>query len=162
MNGQNFEQEREFTFSPLSETDLDFFNQVRNSAAPYLHDARVFSLQETRDWFSKPSPIKYWVVSLLGEKIGYFRSRVESLAVWEIGADLRPESRGKGFARAMYRQFAIAVLEPNGVELCTLRVLKANQRAFSLYLAMGFNIIEEADLDLKMEIAVGRLLEART
>lgn len=137
-------------FEPLSEDDLVFLNEVRNSAAPFLHDPRVFTVPETRSWFGGSSDTRYWITTYQGKRIGYFRTRPQSETNWQIGADLHESFRGQGLAKPAYVAFAKAILEPRGVTICTLRVLKSNQRGVSLYLSLGFRVIAETENDYEM------------
>jgi RimJ/RimL family protein N-acetyltransferase len=148
----------DFTFSPLASQDLEFFNLVRNSSAPYLHDARVFTLEETKDWFKGLQDHKYWVIRVSGQSIGYFRARVLKPNKWEIGADLQENFRGQGLAPHAYRAFAKKVLLPAGVETCTLKVLKTNVRAYALYQKLGFQTLMSSGSDIKMAIQTSSLI----
>lgn len=146
-----------FGFLPLSRDDLKFFSEVRNSSAAFLHDPRTFSLEETVAWFEGVAAGSYWITTLEDEKIGYFRARIISTQVWEIGADLHEEFRGRGLAKEMYREFARQVLEPGGVVDCSLRVLRSNPRAISLYTKLGFKVTLESETDISMSIRVSEL-----
>ncbi len=147
-----------YDFLLLSRDDLEFFNEVRNSSAAFLHDPRTFTLEETLAWFEGRTAGSYWITTLKGQKIGYFRSRVISSQVWEIGADLHEEFRGRGLAKEMYREFARQVLNPRGVVGCSLRVLRSNPRAISLYTKLGFKVTLESETDVSMSIRVSELI----
>lgn len=147
-----------FEFELLSSDGLEFFNSVRNSAAPYLHDSRLFSISETKTWFDKKKKGEYWIIFLDESKIGYFRSRLIDSETIEIGADLHPEYQGKGLARPAYREFATQKLAPRGFNKCTLRVLKSNLRAIELYKSLGFLVSEETGTDFQMMLATSHLL----
>jgi len=153
--------ELEFFFSPLCSDDLEFFNVVRNSSSEYLHDPRQFSIEQTRQWFAAGQKTSYWMVRFGNQPIGYFRTKVLGPKTWEIGADLHESFRGKGLARMMYRKFAQKVLAPNGVSMCSLRVLRSNLRAIHLYKSLGFSVALETETDFSMEITVENLSGAQ-
>ena len=152
VNGDSYE------FLLLSIDDLEFFGEVRNSSAAFLHDPRTFTLEETLAWFEGGTAGSYWITTFKGQKIGYFRSRVISPQVWEIGADLHEEFRGRGLAKEMYREFARQVLNPGRVVGCSLKVLRSNPRAISLYTKLGFKVTLESETDLSMSIRVSDLI----
>ena len=144
-----------YKFRPLEVLDLKFFNFVRNSAAPFLHDQRHFSLDETIQWFEKGPPSSYWIVEMKEIPIGYFRCLALDSRTVMIGADLHLDFQGKGFAKSMYQEFAQSILMPQGFTTCTLRVLRSNERALRLYLKLGFiqtsETVEELSMKMKVE-----------
>jgi RimJ/RimL family protein N-acetyltransferase len=146
-----------FIFRAMSFSDLNFFNSVRNTAAPFLHDQRLFSLEETAQWFRNGPPSDYWIVEHEKNDIGYFRCLALDAQTAMIGADIHPDFQGKGLAKSMYREFARSVLIPNQYTRCTLRVLKSNKRAQSLYLNLGFIKTSETLTDVSMLANVGAL-----
>jgi ribosomal protein S18 acetylase RimI-like enzyme len=79
-----------------------------------------------------------------------------------IGADLHLDFQGKGFAKSMYQEFAHAILMPQGFTICTLRVLKSNERARRLYLKLGFIQTSETSEELSMEMKVEDLAYGTT
>lgn len=151
-----------FTFSPLSRDDLEFLNEVRNSASQYLHDQRKFSMDETRQWFEQRQQTGFWLIRLDKQPVGYFRTKLIGPQAWEIGADLHESFRGQGFAKVMYRSFAQNILAPHGVSTCSLRVLKSNPRAIHVYKSLGFAVTVETETDLGMEITVENLSSGRS
>ena len=62
------------TFRKMGYDDVPFFNRVRNSVAKeFLHDSRVFTLEESIKWFKlKADP--YYIIENNGVPIGYFRT----------------------------------------------------------------------------------------
>ena len=151
-----------YKFRPLTFSDLEFFNFVRNSAATFLHDQRQFSLDQTIDWFQKGPPSSYWIVEMKGIRIGYFRCLALNSGKVMIGADLHPDFQGKGLAKIMYQEFAQSVLISQGFTTCTLRVLKSNERARRLYLKLGFIQTGETAEDLSMEMKAKDLANGTT
>lgn len=155
---QTAEPKPGFSFTELTNDDLKFFSEVRNSAAEFLHDFREFTLAETVDWFEKGTKAKYYIVWLSEQRVGYFRTRVTGESSWEVGADLHVSFRGSGLAKSMYREFATQILASNYVHVCTLRVLRSNSRAISLYKDLGFRTTEETSMDLGMSVEVSSLI----
>ena len=146
-----------FTFSPLCQGDLEFFNEVRNSASQYLHDQRTFTLDETKQWFEERQQTNYWLVRFGNQPVGYFRTKVLDTRNWEIGADLHESFRGQGLARLMYQKFAQEILTANSVSKCSLKVLRSNPRAIHIYGTLGFLVTAETDIDFTMEMDVMKL-----
>ena len=145
---------RRLTFDTLS-LFLDIRNQVRNS----LHDSREFGIEECQKWFRSKEQ-SYWLIYLDGVIIGYFRFSVDSEdpGIGIIGMDLDPKVHGRGLAKRLYYLFCDDVIISSGVEILTLRVLKSNTVALSLYKSMGMIITEESNRDYFMSIGVTKLL----
>lgn len=141
----------------LEENDLPFLNKTRNQVSMYLHDPRMFTLDETKSWF-KVSPGSYWLLLLGTTSCGYFRSREVSGNHWEIGLDLHPDFQNRGIGYESYLLFAKSVLLPNGVSKVSLRVLRTNYRAIALYKKLNFQTVGENELDIEMETETLQLL----
>lgn len=146
-----------YEFRPLAFADLEFFNLARNAAAPFLHDNRLFSLEETIQWFEKGPLGSYWIVEREGIRIGYFRCLIVDSNTVMIGADIHPDFQGKGFSTSMYQEFAQSVLIPDDYKTCTLRVLRSNKRAQRLYLKLGFVQTGQTVEDFSMTAEVEEL-----
>src|SRR5260221_14672311 len=91
---------------PLSESHLPFVAEVRHHPLTItcLHDQRVFSADEMREWFERSRP-HWYVIERDGERVGYVRTsdhdnRNRSI---KIGADVHPAHRRQGLATAAYR-----------------------------------------------------------
>jgi RimJ/RimL family protein N-acetyltransferase len=131
------------TFRGMCITDLEFFNEVRNSCAEkYLHDSRKFTLEQTKEWF-KITPNIYYIIENDGEKIGYFRmsNYSEQNKNIYIGADLHENYRGKGFGYEAYKMFINFLFKTIDLNKISLEVLETNGIAMKLYKKLGF--IEE-------------------
>jgi len=131
-------------FYRLTTDDLSFLNEVRNECAvEYLHDSRIFTLEETIKWFNEVKPV-FWIIRLNGEKIGYFRTSNYSLVDESIyvGADLHKDFRGKGLAYESYCKFLPFLFNEFALNKIMLEVLNTNKRAISLYNKLGFKIDE--------------------
>jgi len=124
----------EFTF--ITEADLEFVNEVRNDCAPFLHDPRTFTLEETKEWF-KTKP-QWWIIWKDGQRIGYFRtSNYKGRSIY-IGADLHKDYRGKGLGYQSYREFLPYLVYFFKLRTLYLEVLETNKTAISLYEKLGF------------------------
>lgn len=127
-------------FTKISTEDIPFVNEVRNSyAKEYLHDSRIFSIEETIEWFNKTCP-DFWIIKLADEKIGYFRlSNYSSInRNIYIGADISPEYIGKGYGYSSYLKFIPFLFQEYDLNKITLEVLSNNHRAIHLYQKIGF------------------------
>jgi RimJ/RimL family protein N-acetyltransferase len=129
-------------FSELTYDDLSFLNEVRNECAQeYLHDSRIFTIEETKNWFISTKP-DFWIIKLDGERVGYFRTSNYSNINKNIyiGADLHKNYRGKGIAYESYMMFIPFLFKEYNLHKISLEVLETNQRAIDLYKKIGFVI----------------------
>lgn len=124
----------------MNESDLEFFNEVRNSCAKkYLHDSRIFTLEETIKWFPN-TPNVYYIIEYNNEKVGYFRTSNYSEINKNIyvGSDLHEKYRGLGIAHKAYIMFIDYLFDVIGCHKVSLEVLSNNNRAIHLYRKIGF------------------------
>ena len=143
-------------FAKVKVEDCDFILKIRNddSTRSFLHDSRKFSKTEFKKWFKSKNPD--WLKILYNdEEVGYVRT-VSTYPSIEIGMDISPNHRGKGYAKAAYRKL-LESLTFKMYNKATLRVLKSNFVALSLYKKLGFKIKEETDNDLYMELELNTL-----
>ena len=96
-------------FKKMEESDLSFFNEVRNECREMLHDTTKFSLNDTVSWFKKNKP-SYFTIFLKNERIGYFRTSIVNSNRF-VGMDLHKSQRGKGLAKELYLEFFKTVKE---------------------------------------------------
>lgn len=130
----------DLTVHPITVDDLGFLNFIRNEyATEYLHDSRLFSLDETINWFNKTSP-NYWIIFCKDIKIGYFRLSNYSHENQNlyIGADISPEHRGQGYATPAYKLFIPFLFKKYNLNKISLEVLSTNTIAKNLYNKLGF------------------------
>lgn len=128
------------TFRGMCITDLEFFNEVRNSCAEkYLHDSRKFTLEQTQQWFLHTSNV-YFIIENNGVRIGYFRSSNFSEVNKNIyiGADLHEDYRGKGFGYVAYKLFINFLFDHMDLRKMSLEVIETNGIAIRLYQKLGF------------------------
>ena len=128
------------TFRPLSKDDVPFLNEIRNECAElYLHDSRIFSIENTYSWFEKTKP-DYYLILYNNISIGYFRLSNHSLVNKNIyiGADLHQDWRGQGLAYESYCKFIPFIFETYNLNKITLEVLSNNLVAINLYKKLGF------------------------
>lgn len=124
----------------MLEEDLPFFCEVRNSCArEFLHNPRLFTLEETKNWFQNTSP-KYYIIYFNEIKIGYFRtSDYDSTAKRiYIGCDLHEGYRNKGLGYAAYKNFIHKIFNNLNLDKIQLEVLSTNVVAKKLYHKLGF------------------------
>jgi RimJ/RimL family protein N-acetyltransferase len=113
--------------TPLTEDYLEFLLEVRNheSTRQFLENDSIFNLEECRLWFSKlKSP---WFIILVDhEPVGYIRTNGN-----EIGCDVHPEHRRKGYAKMAYELYL------QDKDYASLWVFEDNF-AIKLYSKLGF------------------------
>jgi hypothetical protein len=111
----------------LEEVDLQFLLEIRNhpSTRFYLENDSIFSLDECREWFNKTNP-NWFIIEVDGNSVGYFRTNGD-----EIGADIHPLFRRKGYAREAYKLYL------NDKKYASLWVFDDNF-AKELYSELGF------------------------
>jgi RimJ/RimL family protein N-acetyltransferase len=136
-----------YTFEEMRFEDLEWFVSIRNSVREHLHNSNQFTLDQAETWFRNLSDIKYFKISIrdvdgTSQVIGYLRFReITENSIGEIGLDLDPRFQGRKLSFEAYIEFAKTNLAR--VNIWTLRVKKANQRAVSLYKKLGFSIAAE-------------------
>tara|TARA_B100001778_G_scaffold334493_1_gene346168 strand:+ start:6520 stop:6957 length:438 start_codon:yes stop_codon:yes gene_type:complete len=131
----------DFSIRIMTENDISFFNEVRNSCCEYLHDKNKYSLEESKQWFKHKDP-KYFIVSYKGQDIGYFRTDLKKEKFF-IGLDIAKKFRGKKLAVKAYETFFENFTNKNFY----LYVDKNNTRAYSLYIKLGFKKIKEVQIN---------------
>jgi len=128
------------TFKEMTENELGFFNDLRNSCAvDYLHDSRQFTFKEAKNWF-KHTKNKYYIIYFDKDKIGYFRltNYSESNKNIYVGADLHEDWRGQGLSYMSYEHFIPYLFKSYQLHKISLEVLANNTRAIKLYKKLGF------------------------
>jgi RimJ/RimL family protein N-acetyltransferase len=148
-----------YAINRLEYNDLEWFRQIRNSSRHFLHDDRIFSINDVQTWWVQNQP-DIRLVRADGIRVGYLRLGGKEIReghslLW-IGADLEEQHRGHGHGRNIY-QFAMPLLSQEFcVEGFILRVLPHNQRALRLYRSLGFVIsrIESATESVERVISI--------
>lgn len=104
-----------------------FLLEVRNddSTRNNLEDDSVFTYNECVTWFDYNRP-KWFIVKVSGIRVGYIRTNGD-----EVGCDIHPNHRRKGYARMAYQLY----LEDK--EYASLWVFEDNF-AKNLYEDLGF------------------------
>lgn len=140
-------------FKIMTAEDLPFFLEVRNSAREFLHDNRIFSLEECQQWFDQLEyNKKYYLILYENKKIGYFRCCAyytkDGKPALIIGADLHEYWRGMGLAKDAYRKFIRLQMDqfPGRWLWVELEVLGNNLRAYNLYKDLGFHNTAVTDI----------------
>ena len=123
------------TLKPLTKEDLSFLLEIRNNNSTrfYLEDDSIFTLKECENWF-KTLLSPWFIVKINNTKVGYFRTKND-----EIGCDIHPNFRRKGYAKMAYKEYL------KDKSYATLKVFEDNF-AKSLYLSLGFKIKEDEGL----------------
>ena len=143
----------------LTDKDLIFFNRVRSQSREFLHDKSNYSLKQTEKWF-KQLMWPYFIISIDGEKIGYFRTSNWKENSLYLGMDIDPKYRGNGYAIRAYTKMFDLLKKEYKIKLVFLEVLESNLRAHHIYKKLGFREIEsirydknENSIKMKLEIA---------
>jgi len=120
----------------LTEEDLLFLLEVRNddSTRFYLEDDSIFTLDECKKWFVNLNSPWYIIETIEGNKVGYIRTNGD-----EIGCDIHPKFRRKGYAKMAYKEYL------KDKKYASLKVFKDNF-AINLYKKLGFVEIGKGDL----------------
>jgi len=117
----------EVNLLPLTENDLPFLLEVRNDISTrfYLEDNSIFTLNECKKWFgSLISP--WYIIEINNIKVGYIKTNRN-----EIGCDIHPKFRRKGYAKMAYKEYL------KDKKYASLKVFKDNF-AINLYKKLGF------------------------
>ena len=117
----------EVKLRPLTINDLSFLLETRNddSTRFYLEDDSVFNLEECKEWF-KTLTSPWFIIEINNIRVGYIRTKDN-----EMGCDIHPNFRKKGYARMAYNEYL------KDKDYVTLKVFEDNF-AKSLYLSLGF------------------------
>lgn len=120
----------------LTEEDLLFLLEVRNddSTRFYLEDDSIFTLDECKKWFVNLNSPWYIIETIEGNKVGYIRTNGD-----EIGCDIHPKFRRKGYAKMAYKEYL------KDKKYASLKVFEDNF-AINLYKKLGFVEIGKGDL----------------
>lgn len=111
----------------LSISDLPFLLEVRNDETTRvnLENDSVFILAQCEEWFLIRKP-KWYIIEIDGNSVGYIRTNGV-----EVGIDIHPNYRRKGYAREAYKLYL------KDKEYATLWVFVDNF-AKILYTELGF------------------------
>jgi ribosomal protein S18 acetylase RimI-like enzyme len=111
----------------LISMDLEFLLEVRNddTTRVNLENDSVFTLGECVEWFYKKNPLWY-IIEIESIPVGYIRTNGD-----EVGIDIHPNYRRKGYARDAYKLYL------KDKEYASLWVFVDNF-AKNLYTELGF------------------------
>ena len=117
----------EVKLRPLTINDLSFLLETRNddSTRFYLEDDSVFNFEECKEWF-KTLTSPWFIIEINNIRVGYLRTKDN-----EVGCDIHPNFRKKGYARMAYNEYL------KDKDYAALKVFEDNF-AKSLYLSLGF------------------------
>ena len=131
-----------FLIKKMKESDIPFFNEVRNECREMLHDTRYFDLESSLKWFKETKP-EYFTIFLNNKRIGYFRTSYIK-KIFFIGMDLHKNERGKGYAKKLYNQFFKKIKNKE----VHLLVKNKNIIAYNLYKSIGFVEIYNSKINI--------------
>ena len=123
------------TLKPLTKEDLVFLLEVRNNDSTrfYLEDDSIFNLKQCEEWFELLiSP--WYIIEINNIRVGYIRTNGD-----EIGCDIHPSYRRKGYARMAYKEYL------KSIKYATLKVFNDNF-VKELYKQLGFIVIGKIEM----------------
>jgi GNAT superfamily N-acetyltransferase len=85
----------------LSIWDLPFLLEVRNDETTRvnLENDSIFTLAQCEEWFLVSKP-KWYIIEVDNVRVGYIRTNGD-----EVGIDIHPDYRRKGYARDAYKLY---------------------------------------------------------
>lgn len=133
--------------------DLEEVRKIRNSCRFFMtRDQAHITREQQRQW-TPPTNWRVFLLALDDESIGYGLIRHQEDGDWLSGG-LYPGFRGKGMGRELFTGLIARCGRP------MLEVLEMNLPALSLYLSLGFEVMERKDgvITMKMRFHDGVLL----
>ena len=132
-----------FDFTELHASELKYFLKIRNSAAHFLHDNRIFTLEECFTWFKSNRDSNYIFIKKNLKIVGYFRFNLNENLDLYMGLDLAIEERSKGIGFVLYECLFNHSNLLKSFNKIKLEVLENNERALRLYTKLGFEVVEQ-------------------
>jgi RimJ/RimL family protein N-acetyltransferase len=150
------------------------------STREFLHNNTEFSVQQYEVWYRDNRPAWFKIIvtdhreseanterflrkinggtvaslryeQSQGTPVGYIRTDKDAGDSIEIGMDIHPDHRGRGYAKAAYVEL-FKYLKKDRYSKATLRVLKKNLVAIKCYSELGFILDDETETDLGMSL----------
>ncbi len=120
--------------------DGEFILSVRNdpTTIAFLHTTTTFDLENFKQWFLATAPQMFIIEDK--EPVGYLRTKWLEDNVLQVGADIHPQFRRKGYAQKGYMLLFEKYPE---VKKFNLEVLNHNIIAQNLYEKLGFVVVSE-------------------
>lgn len=140
-------------------TDGSFILEIRNDPTTIncLHDNRIFDLNNFKFWFKSNKPQWYIITNEKNIDVGYVRTKLLDRHNLQIGADIHPSHRRKGYATKAYKKI---FEEFYFVWQFGLEVLSDNLVAIDLYKKLGFIEVERYKLkDGRISIVMAKEME---
>jgi ribosomal protein S18 acetylase RimI-like enzyme len=116
------------TLRPLTKDDLNFLLEVRNddTTRVNLENDTIFGIEDCTKWFLNTKPKWFIVLNENKDMVGYLRTNED-----EVGCDIHPKFRRKGYARMAYNEY---LKDKNYANLWVFE----NNFAKELYKSLGF------------------------
>lgn len=143
-------------FEEIKRTDLKFINEVRNASCEYLHNPAKFTLEQTEIWYDQIYSINghpWFIVYFFGHRIGYIRADLHDDSHY-IGMDIHPVYRGRGYSKAVYKEFINFRYKDTQIKDLWLEVLETNPRAIHIYESLGFEKVSKYEFLRGDEMAI--------
>ena len=130
--------------------DVPTYNTIRNSCLDFLHDPTHYTLKESYVWFRKKTD-PFFMYELDSETIGYFRTSNWTKVSCYVGMDIHQDYRGQHLAYDAYIEFFGFLNKEYGTRSVSLEVLESNERAYNLYVKLGFKTMDINDRSIIMK-----------
>jgi RimJ/RimL family protein N-acetyltransferase len=138
--------------------DGSFILEVRNheSTLKFLHDPRVFLLDDFENWFETNKP-EWFIIENNNNKVGYIRTKwIVKNDILQVGADIHPEQRGFGYSKMAYYQLFERF---KNVKKFVLEVFDDNVIAKNLYDKLGFVFVEKYKIGDRESVVMEKINE---
>lgn len=139
---------KELAFRTIEKRDLEPLRRLHNDPDTYLNLATIEFSDENdqEEWWKNLHRMRndkrYAIVLSKDENFVIGRLRIQNINVahqnCEIGLDIMPELRGKGYGKLAYEMLLHFLFLHYNMNLVYLRVADFNQAAFGLYKKVGF------------------------
>ena len=146
-----------YFFRKMKISDLEFFLEIRNECADFLHNNNIFTLSDAITWFNENNP-EFYIINYNNTDIGYFRTSNHTNDNIYIGCDIHKNFRGKKLAYNAYIRFMNFIFSKYDVSKISLEVLSNNLVAYNLYKKLGF--IEDPALKFQKILRNGEYLRS--
>ncbi len=139
---------RDLAFRAIEKRDLEPLRLLHNDTDTFLNLASIDLVDEPgqEQWWlglhKKANEKRFVIVSAQDSSLIIGRLRIQNIDFQnrncEIGLDIAPQMRGKGFGKMAYEMLLSFLFNHYNIHLAYLRVAAFNTAAYGLYLKVGF------------------------
>jgi len=131
---------------PSEPTDAENISNLRNSGDwRFLHDAKLYSITETRKWLENMGlTSRRFIIELTDGHVCDFIGvvRIDHIDHLNrncyVGMDIHPKFRGNGYSQVAYKLLIDYLFRDLNYNVLYLEVLETNTRAIHVYEKLGF------------------------